>query len=237
MHRFLPSAHERADDLRRTLAAFDGSSLVRPDGHETVVATFAKLSKQCGLLEERQGDDITALLLSRHFVVPSAASGLPNVSAVPQLLSTRLDREQEEEALRRDALVMDAPASSAQALEQHNATVRAAHAHLAAAALSLDLPGAEAVARSGPAASLRAAGSLAAAPAGASNRAVGVSSNASASAATSPASTAASQAVASLLVSALRTGTGLDYVPPTADEALPVDDAPSRKRPRSAQGM
>ena len=54
--RWVSATHERADDLRRTLASFDGSSLVRPDGSTSVVNTFQKLSKQLTLLQERQAE-------------------------------------------------------------------------------------------------------------------------------------------------------------------------------------
>ena len=55
--RWLASTHERTDDLRRTLASFDGRSLVQPDGFESVVATFQKLSKQSELLQLRLRED------------------------------------------------------------------------------------------------------------------------------------------------------------------------------------
>ena len=74
--RWTSATHERADDLKRTLGAFDGSSLVRPDGHEHVLNTFSKLSNQLTLLQERQAEPSAVALLERHFAVPSAVAGL-----------------------------------------------------------------------------------------------------------------------------------------------------------------
>ena len=112
LNRWLDSSKERADDLKRTLAAFDGASLLRPDGHDHVQNTFSKLSKQLSLLQERQAEPTAVALLERHFAVPSAVAGDllgASPAAVPHLLSTRLDKEHEDQIARRapaaDALV------------------------------------------------------------------------------------------------------------------------------------
>ena len=196
MQRWLASTYERADDLKRTLAAFDGSSLVRPDGHEHVVATFQKLSKQLTLLQKEESDASAAAMIERHFAVPSAVTGLDDPAVVPHLLSTRLDKEQEDQAARRAALATTGEGSDA-LLAVHNDTIRAACKHLAASALELDLPGAGSFAQGGgTAASGAPGGSSVAAPAPA------------------PAAAAASQAIAHLLVGALRDGRGLELPPP-----------------------
>ena len=189
----------RADDLRRTLAGFDAS------GPAAVVPTFHKLSKQCELLlyvsqVERCDEPAAAALHSRHFAVPSAVSGMGSVAGVPHLLSTRLDKEHEDQVARRAMLTSPHKEACRDSdLETHNKTVVAAHAHLATSAESLDLPGAAAL-RSGRGGG----GDAAAASAYAVN------------AAPTPAGTPAtvSQTQGNLLVGALRTGAVLELPPP-----------------------
>ena len=224
MNRWLSTTLAGADDLKRTLAAFDGSSLVRPDGYEHVLATFQKLSKQLAQLQASHTDPAAAEMLRRHFAVPSAVTGLDNPAAVPSLLSTRLDKEQEDQTARRAQQATGE--GSEELLKQHNRTIKAARNHLAATALALDLPGAAALELSGPAPSQLAPGG-------------GASSATAPAPAPAPAAAAASQAVAHLLVSALRDGRGLERPPPKSEGGAAhqgddrgEDGEGSRKRPR-----
>lgn len=229
--RWLTSTHDRANDLRNTLAAFDGTSLVRKDGYATAVGSFQKLSKQLTMLQERQADPSAAATLERHFTVPSAVTGLAQPAIVPHLLSTRLDKEQEDQISRRERLSADTDAMDDAAMKKHNATLRGAQAHLTKSALLLDLPGAAAL--GGP-------GAAAAGAAGGSGSNATSTSRAGTDAA--PASTAATQAVAMLLVGALRNGTGLECPPASAPDVDAAPDADeggdeeggARKRPRSS---
>ena len=143
LHRWLGTTHDRTADLRRTLAGFEASD------DAAAVASFQKLAKQCELLYERCDEPAAAAFLQRQFAVPSAVSGLANVAAVPDLLSTSLDKEHEHQLSRRAMLTAPHEEACTDAdLEAHNKTVVAARAHLAASAVSLDLPGAAAL-RSG----------------------------------------------------------------------------------------
>ena len=176
---------QRARDLQRTLTAFDGAPLLHDD-FAPVLASFQKLSQQLTLLHERGAAPENQALLERHFVVPSAASGPEAVALVPHLLSSRLDKEQEEEDadLRRRAEAAGSHLAD-WSEDQHNELVEEACAHLEAAASAHDLP------RASQRGAVGGASSVATATASSMGSAVAAGS-------------------ASSLVNALRTGKGLE---------------------------
>ena len=94
---------ERARDLQRTANTFDGTRLLHDDVAH-VLASFAQAGEKLRLLHEKGLTAQNEALLERHFIVPSAASGVDS-SLMPHLLSSRLDKEQEDEEamLQRDA--------------------------------------------------------------------------------------------------------------------------------------
>lgn len=150
----LSGAEQRADNLRRSLRNFDAGR-----GGATfasVLQQFEQLSKQLVLLQERGADANAEALLEGQFAVPSSVTALqsaavPGMSTalVPVLLSTMLDKEQEEQAPPADLLALEAegadsgqPLPSEETIAAHNESLRAAHDHLARVALRYDLPGA-----------------------------------------------------------------------------------------------
>ena len=101
--RALEGTEERARDLQRTANTFDGTRLLHDDVAH-VLASFAQAAEKLRLLHEKGLTAQNEALLERHFIVPSAASGVDS-SLMPHLLSSRLDKEQEDEEamLQRDA--------------------------------------------------------------------------------------------------------------------------------------
>jgi len=146
MQSLLISAEHRAEELKRSLRNFDAG---RGGGRfGTVLQQFEQLSKQLVMLQDRTTDRNSQELLERHFAVPSSVRSFetataPGVStaAVPALLSTMLDKEQEDQAPPPALLARD-EASDLETIARHNRIVGAAHEHLARIALRADLPGA-----------------------------------------------------------------------------------------------
>ena len=101
--RALEGTEERARDLQRTANTFDGTRLLHDDVAH-VLASFAQAAEKLRLLHEKGLTAQNEALLERHFIVPSAASGVDS-SLMPHLLSSRSDKEQEDEEamLQRDA--------------------------------------------------------------------------------------------------------------------------------------
>ena len=97
LNRWLSGTEERARDIQRTLATFDGAPLLRDD-FAPILTSFQQLSQQLGLLQERRSDPAAEAALERHFAVPSNIAEL-DVALIPHILSTRLDKEQEDEDL------------------------------------------------------------------------------------------------------------------------------------------
>ena len=146
MKAVLAGCAERAEDLKRSLISFDGAPLLVQD-MAPVLSQYQHLSQQVSLLGKRRADG--QALLERHYVVPASVAEHPE--AIPHLLGSRLELEliDEKAASLRTAEDADAkrvasgePAASAQTLEQHNATVNAALDYLSSTAKRLDLPGA-----------------------------------------------------------------------------------------------
>ena len=146
MQSLLTSAEHRAEELKRSLRNFDAG---RGGGRFcTVLQQFEQFSKQLVLLQDRTTDRNSQELLERHFAVPSSVRSFetataPGMStaAVPALLSTMLDKEQEEQVPPPALLARD-EASDLETIARHNRIVGAAHEHLARIALRADLPGA-----------------------------------------------------------------------------------------------
>ena len=67
-------AEKRAEDLRRTLASFPTRAAAGDS--DAILSQFEQLSTQLKLLQERGADAVAEATLDRHFVVPSALSGL-----------------------------------------------------------------------------------------------------------------------------------------------------------------
>ena len=206
--RWLATTHERANDLRRTLARFEASDPA------SVVASFQTFSKQCELLHDRCDDATATTLLNQHFVMPAAISGMASIAGLPFLLSTRLAKEHEGQVAS-CAMLTHEDACTDSDRDAHNKTVVAAHAHLARSTEMLDLPGAVAL-------RLRCGGGNGGTANAANAANATIAANAtSMPAAGTPAPAAASQPQEILLVSALRTGVGLELPPPPmADEGL-----------------
>ena len=154
MQSLISASEQRADDLRRTLRTFDAG---RGGGRfSLVLQQFEQLSRQLILLQDRSTDTNAEALLERHFAVPSSVSGFePGLSAaaVPSLLSTALDKEQEERAphpaLFSADEAKDGPSPTAATIASHNGAIDRALDHLARSALRADLPGAGDVAQDG----------------------------------------------------------------------------------------
>lgn len=134
----LSAIGERADDLQRTLASFDGERLLN---WSSSLTHYQQLSQQLQLLHDKSSDQ-----LLDHFVPEPAGVG-EQPSLIPNLLSTRLVKEQEDER-NADAEQARAKASdtSEEALSEHNRKMEAAYDHLASHALELGLPGAASLA-------------------------------------------------------------------------------------------
>ena len=163
----LTGSHERADDLRRTLAFDVRPLLLRSDSDSTqkLLSRFQQLSQQLSLLSERSADASADALLARHFAVPSGVAD--GGGSLPLLLSTRLEKEQEDSNSRLaraasggtsggggsggppgSAVVRPAGATwDEAAVAARNASVQRAHQRLAQLALHAELPGAETIAR------------------------------------------------------------------------------------------
>ena len=146
----LAATERRTEDLRRTLASFDPG---RATNFAEALLHFETCSQQLGLLLERGTEASADALLERHFVVPSAISGLDaplagggvGVANVPMLLSTMLDKEQEDDYAATASSASGTAATrnlSKGATAHHNRCLDEAHAHLMKQALAVDLPGA-----------------------------------------------------------------------------------------------
>mgnify|MGYP006117134269 CR=1 FL=1 len=136
----LSSIGERADDLQRTLASFDGERLLN---WSSSLTHYQQLSQQLQLLHDKSSDQ-----LLDHFVPEPAGVG-EQPSLIPNLLSTRLVKEQEDERnadAEQARAKADASDTSEEALSEHNRKLEAAHEHLASRALELGLPGAASLA-------------------------------------------------------------------------------------------
>jgi len=142
----LAASEQRADDLRRSLRTFDAG---RGGGRfGAVLQQFEQLSKQLVLLQERSIDTNAQALLERHFVVPSAVSGFEagtNTTVVPHLLSTMLDKEQEEQAPHQPILATahgsDELGPTPATIAAHNQIIDAAYLNLSRLASHANLPG------------------------------------------------------------------------------------------------
>ena len=236
MDSVLSATERRAEDLRRTLASFDPA---RATSFAQVLLHFESCSQQLGLLLERGTDASADALLERHFAVPSAIAGLGTtaiggVSAglVPHLLSTALDKEQEDDYLTLSELVGGHAAAASSGVDcsrqripdamtaHHNECLDKAHAHLMQCALSTDLPGA---------ANLQ----------GAQRRFGRETNQAEPAAAAAGVAEATSQRSAQALLNALRKGDGLPPPPmPSASAATDdpddgINGANAPKRPRT----
>eukprot|EP00665_Eupelagonemidae_sp_cell47_P003579 gene3579-4666_t len=133
----ITSAAGRSDDLCRTLTGIMSDPSKLRD-YSSALSQFQQLSAQLGLLQE--GDWGTAF--ERHAAVPSSAEDI-HAALIPQLLSTRLDKEQEEHLARVAAEAQQDPQPVAPAeIELHNERLRGAARHLLDAALEHELPGA-----------------------------------------------------------------------------------------------
>ena len=132
----LGAAEQRAEDVRRTL--LDPARLASADD-AVVLSRFETLSQQLGLLVERGTTPASEALLDRHYVVPSgfeAAESGASAAHVPTLLSTMLDKEQEDvpallERFASGALTTAAQMTSDRTLEERNKAIDAACDHLA----------------------------------------------------------------------------------------------------------
>ena len=259
---WLTTTEQRAKDLQTTLANFDGRNLARPDGKDAVLTAFQKLSKQCSLLE-RQSDQNSSIMLERHFAVPTTVAGLDpargEVAMVPHLLSTTLEKEQEDRAAKQQRQAEGSSSSDDASIEAHNATVKAAQEHLARTASALVLPGAQALAKASgiqPAGGgFRSLGApaptyqplSASAP---SYRSLSAAPPAYSSLAAAPPAQPAHEAEASKLIAALRSGVGLEIAEgeeedeedeefdqqpadkPVRHEGAAEEGSPASKRPR-----
>ena len=233
---WLTTTEQRAKDLQTTLANFDGRNLARPDGKDAVLTAFQKLSKQCSLLE-RQSDQNSSIMLERHFAVPTTVAGLDpargEVAMVPHLLSTTLEKEQEDRAAKQQRQAEGSSSSDDASIEAHNATVKAAQEHLARTASALVLPGAQALAK--------ASGIQ---PAGGGFRSLGAPAPtyqsaappAYSSLAAAPPAQPAHEAEASKLIAALRSGVGLEIAEGEEDDDEEFDQQPPADKPVRQEG-
>lgn len=145
LNAILGATATKSDELRRTLAEAASDPSKIGSSFDAALSQFQTLSQQLGLLQAGDGDrrDWTAAF-EGHFVLPSSVEGI-EPAMIPQLLSTKLDKEQEDDAAHaaREALGQHSLAPLAHAeLDRHNGTLRAAQKHLLSAALDLQLPGA-----------------------------------------------------------------------------------------------
>ena len=218
----LSSIGERADELRSALATFDHRNL--RSWHATL-AHFQQLSSQLELLSERGSD----AQLSHMLALPTKIT--PEPQAIPSLLSTRLDKEHEQEMERHGeeslaALVgTGAPGPSKEQVQEHNELLRKACDHFRLAAATSDLP------------KLPAAGK----PRGAGKLALSAGPT-EGGAAAGRATRVATESAARLLA-VLRSGEGLRQPPPASpSSAVPLRpgpapaDEPPLKRPRGSAG-
>lgn len=149
----LGDAEHRADELRRTLQSFDATR--RGGRFGVVLQQFEQLSKQLVLLQERTTDPNTQELLERQFVVPQSVSNLGSAAAsgittaaLPNMLSTMLDKEQEElgrdseHRLSEGGISSEAEQRQRAAIASHNQAIDSAHDYLAKIASRAELPGA-----------------------------------------------------------------------------------------------
>jgi hypothetical protein len=143
------AAEKRAEDLRKLLSY----NPARLGGGSSVLSHFEQLSQQLDLLQGHGTDASARAILERQFVVPSryldSTDGPMHgvaTSAIPGLLGTLLDKEQEESApsetmLQRETLSGHTE-PTLETIRLHNERLAAALEHLASRARRADLPGA-----------------------------------------------------------------------------------------------
>ena len=154
---------------------------------------------------------------------------------VPHLLSTTLEKEQEDRAAKQQRQAEGSSSSDDASIEAHNATVKAAQEHLARTASALVLPGAQALAK--------ASGIQ---PAGGGFRSLGAPAPtyqplsaappAYSSLAAAPPAQPAHEAEASKLIAALRSGVGLEIAEGEEDDDEEFDQQPPAGEPVRQEG-
>ena len=133
----LATIGERADDLRMTLQSFDPRRL-----HDwgATLSHFQHLTKQVELLHAKSSDGMLAYLLALPVEVSAEQS-----TAIPAVLSTRLDKEHEDKLAILAILETQGQAAVGTSMSEveraaHNKQLDTACLHLKEAAAALDLP-------------------------------------------------------------------------------------------------
>lgn len=120
--KLLAEVGERATDLCESLASINASSSTA----SSLLARFGQLSRQLALLHECASDGI----LNQHLVVPHELTA--EMSTIPSLLSTRLDKQHEDQLARigEDAAQAATGMLSSEESEEYNRRLSNAHKHL-----------------------------------------------------------------------------------------------------------